>query len=239
MVKIVDDPFTEGSNTELDAHTPNTAGDGWTEEENTTTPDRPMFVIGGAGHASVVTGDSNARVVYSAQPNPTVTEYDVGLVFETIPPAPVGTKQGVFARWTDVDNHYFGSVSQNTGAGLSHIQILKEVATVITEIAVAFPTEVVTGDEKIFKVRDSTDRQVWRNETQATEITADDTALTSAGKCGLWQGNFAAGSANTTPGWDLDEFYWDDLAAAVAGIIPAASVENTNIIKTPDRMIPY
>ncbi len=214
MTKIVDDPFTEGSTTELDAHTPNTAGDGWTEEENTTSPDRPMFVQGGLGHASVTAGDAGARLVYSAQPDPSAsatTEYDVGLVFAALPPSFDDTVQGLIARFVDVNNLYFSSVDANTIPPNGLLEIHKKVTSTVTEIASSFDLEVVAGDEMIFKIRNDTDRQVWRNETQSEEVTADDTALTAAGKCGLHQGNLSDSSNDTDPAWDLDEFYWDDL----------------------------
>ena len=74
--QLVDDTFTEGSNTDLDAHTPDT-GDGWTEEDNS---------FGGSVRALVDAGSDTARsshsvnvnrLVYSAQPDPTGNEYDI------------------------------------------------------------------------------------------------------------------------------------------------------------------
>ena len=161
MTRIVDDPFTEGSTTELPDHTPNTAGDGWTEEENTTSPDRPMFVQGGLGHASVTTGDTSARLVYSAQPDPSAsgtTEYDVGLVFAGLPPSFDDTVQGLFARFVDVDNLYFSSLDANTVPPNGQLHIHKKVTGTVTEIATSFGASAVAGDEVIFKVRDGTDR---------------------------------------------------------------------------------
>ncbi len=91
-----------------------------------------------------------------------------------------------------------------------------------------------------FKISDD-DMGSWGTE-QAYGILNDDLRITHAGHMVL-----DAGGRYMPIFWneDLDDLLVNDgndieiAAAAPVGIIPAASVENTNIIKTPDRMIPY
>ncbi len=158
MVKIVDDPFTEGSTTPLESHTPNNAGDGWTEEEDTSIG-RVLQAVGGAGHAASSEVGNNSHLTYSAQPNPAdsaTTEYDVSITFSAFG-ASDDTSFGMIARWTDNSNMYIAALRGNANPTNEIYSIHKIIAGVPTEVAVGpnreWPGDLDSGDELIFKVR--------------------------------------------------------------------------------------
>ncbi len=212
MTKRVIDTFTEVSTTTLNFHTPDT-GTGWTEEEKTGV--RFLRVLGGVGDVAPDGRENTDRIFYSSQPDPSAsgdTEYDVSFTLSAHPTTD-DVMFGCFARWTDTDNYYSSGVWRSSGDGQ---RIAKKVAGVVTEIAAGGLDLFAQGstDEYIFKIRDATTRQTWRNETQADEITADDTALTSAGKCGMCTGNYIVSTADIEVEWEIDSYFWDDLAVA-------------------------
>jgi hypothetical protein len=200
----------------LEVHTPD-IGDGWTKEEQTGT--RNLEVIGGGGDCSPFANEIGDRALYSSQPNPSAsstTEYDVSYTIKTAAVVATDDPFGVLARFSDTDNYYSAGTY---GAGVVfETKIFKKVAGTVTQIAsanfgVSSPSD---GDVMIFKVRDSTDRQTFRNDTSDDEVTADDTALTAAGKCGMFVGNAWVSTDDINPGWDIDAYYWDDLAVVGA-----------------------
>lgn len=211
MTKIVEDSFTEGSNTNLDAHTPD-VGTGWTLEFDDTSPTQTLVVFASVDQLAASADQADTGLFYSSQPNPTVTEYDVSIVFVN-GDGGAGDQAGLVGRYTDSDNWYCAGISRPASATDS--RIYKRVTSTTTLIAsgdLGGSSGAFDGDQWIFKLRDSTSRQVWRDETDGVEITADDTALTAAGKVGIFGGDLHQGV-----GWDLeniyalDTYYWDDL----------------------------
>ena len=69
MGTLVDDPFTEGSDTDLVNHTPNTAGTGWTLEEQDAAQ-KPVVNAAGDHVAFDSVGFNRDSWTYTAQPNP-------------------------------------------------------------------------------------------------------------------------------------------------------------------------
>ncbi len=222
MTKIVDDQFTDAASPELNSHTPDIAGDGWTKEQQLGI--RHLKVNAGDGRLDANASSSGASVLYSAQPNPSdsaTTEYDTAYEVRSETVSSNDDPFGVFARFTDTDNMY--SAGTYRPDVVSESRIAKKVAGAHTELASgnfgaagSFVAEVL-----IFKVRDSTDRQTFRDDTEALEITADDTALSAAGRCGVFIGRLWVATDDMSANWEIENFYWDDLAA-VADAFEAA-----------------
>ena len=223
MTKLVDDPFTEDGDTNLDSHTPNTAGDGWTLEEQTGA--RVLFISASIDEIRVTSPETSDRLLYSSQPDPSAsgtTEYDVSYTVDGIATLSDDDPFGVFARFADTSNYYSAGTYGN--GVFSETKIFKKVAGSVTEIASAnLGTSIpAVGDVMIFKVRGSTSRQTFRDDTEAAETTADDTALTSAGKCGVFIGNAWVALDDIGSSWRIDDYYWDDLngAPAATSLLP-------------------
>ncbi len=107
MTRIVDDTFTEGSDTLLDAHTPD-VGTGWTKQEGV-----PNANIVAADDAVEPTADNGGGLVYTCAPTPAdegVDEYNVNFVPFRANGDGALKNMGVVARWTDVDNWYGASL---------------------------------------------------------------------------------------------------------------------------------
>jgi len=203
---IVNDTFTEASDTNLAIHTPDT-GDGWTEVENTGTGRSRVFEATDETHPSV---DSiNSRQIYTAQPDASTAEVDVIAKYIS-QGATSGSSSGIFARWADTSNSYFIAI-KDTSLNPDDF-IVKEVADVITDL-----TSGNNGDGAgtvfKFEVRDAT-KKLFAGGTERLSTT--DNALTAAGNSGIWHGNWRVANGDTRALEVWDDFSVEEISAAVA-----------------------
>ncbi len=210
MAVIVNDTFTEAADTALTAHTPDT-GSGWTKEEAAGTTN--VMNVSGANDNAVASGATNsARLVYSAQPNPSVVEYDIEV---TLPGIATGAGGGddvaaLLARFADTSNYYTAGTYGATSAADKKIK--KTVAGVVTELATG-DNGLTAGDTLKFQVRDAA-KKLFHNGVEI--LSTADNALTAAGKAGFALGNVWVATDDLVITYTLDNFSVTEVAAAAS-----------------------
>ena len=182
--QIVSDTFTEGSDTTLASHTPDT-GTGWTKECAS-----GSIVLDVIASSDTVKADQDgfaSNVCYTAQPDPTDAEYDVQATFSVIA-TDTDSPSGFCARLTDESSNYNAMMymaSVNPDALIS-----KRISGVPAERGTA---DVGDGAGTVFKceVRDAAKK--WL--AGATErISTTDNVITATGRAGLVYGNVHLGT---------------------------------------------
>ena len=180
MAQVLD-TFTVGANELLSARTPDT-GTGYTSVYSGGTPN--LQAVATTDACSATTSDTPAGKAYSAQPDPTVVEYDLAVTVGAFSVS-AARGQGLFARRADNDNVYGLQMGEN-GDTFSNKKIFKRVGGVNTELA-AEDTAWAANDVVTFEIRDAT-KKIYQNGTERASTT--DNALTAAGTWGLAAGNF-------------------------------------------------
>lgn len=210
MTVRVEDTFTEGSDLTLASHTPSPTGTSWTKIA--TGASQTMNITAASDDVKSSLSGANTKLAYSSQPDPSsvgADEYDVTVILKTID---VGTDRfvGLFGRLTSSADYYAAGCYD--AANNPDMRIGKNVGGTRTSIATG-DLAPVNGDEFTFKLRTSTSRQTWRNNTQAEEITADDTEITDQGACGMCMGDMIFVSDDLDSGHRYDDYKWEDIAA--------------------------
>jgi len=145
-----EDTFADTTGTLLVNHTPDT-GTGWTEEFNDTGQTWQVRV----NTAKFQTGANNLGAVVSAQPDPTVVEYDVEATVVTNDSS-LDDTFGLMARMgaTAQDDNYN---TRGSGNATTKIEIRKVVSGSVT---VLNTTSAGYVDAKVYKfqIRDATDK---------------------------------------------------------------------------------
>lgn len=203
---IVDDPFEEASNTDLDLHTPNVAGDQWVETERTGV--RKIRVFSTPDLASQDGNEQSDRAIYTSRPNPTSVEYDVQFTVPGVDSAGDDPCH-VVARLTDTSNYYFvkfDSVDQN------EMEMFRREGGINNSIGTS-TTPLAASDVVRFGIRDAT-KKIFVNAVE--EISSTDNELTSAGSCGIAVGNLSNGNDDIVTAWSFDDYTVDEIAAAGA-----------------------
>lgn len=195
---LVNDTFTEGSDTVLSSHVPDT-GTGWTQEANTTAGS-VVNVIAAVDNIQLDVRGTNSHIIYSAQPDPTDRNYYVEMTLTTVDFS-AGDKVFLILRYVDANNYYFfgGSV----GGGTPNMKIYKVVAGTVTTLASDAVNNIVNGS-------------IWRFQGIGTKLTAfldtvetisaTDGTFSSPGKGGIGWGNLAVALDDASVDWDLDDF---------------------------------
>jgi hypothetical protein len=231
MAIYVNDTFTESAATDLTAHSPDT-GTSWTEVFNDSTL---KAIINTANDVVEASGGQNSKgMAYSAEPDPTSSEYQIQFdvaVNET----GSGTKPvGAFARRTDNSNFYSFQILP-AGNSKSDRKLFKEVAGVTTELA-SSDQGASSGQTFLFIITDAK-KSVEQDGSEI--LSTSDNALSSAGDCGLYWGNFngSGDGGHIRATWELDNFTSEDIPSSTttidAGTISAAiPVQAANIETT-------
>ncbi len=219
MGVVVNDTFTEASNTNLVDHTPDT-GTSWIAVAETGT-----VILHIVGVSDTVTSDgteASDRVVYKSAPDPTEVNYDVEVTLAT--DAGVGSDDdpwAIFARLVDDDNFY--AVVIHREERTPDVKLIKKISGTVTELATAVNAGGNDGDVFRFEVRDTSPRlAVYMNDSLLSGMTSDDTSLTAAGAAGLGMGNIAVTTDDINTGWELDDYTVTEFAAAASTFIVAA-----------------
>ena len=204
MALVFSDTFTDTNGTNLDDHTPDT-GTGWTEEERTGVRSLECF----GNNCEAEAGELNDRATYSAQPDPTVADYDVEFDYKTVS---IGAEAPyhLFARLTDLSNFYLATFYGSDAT--DDYKLNKKVAASFTELASLNET-ISDGDTLKLEIKDA-NKKVFNGVTE--KLTSTDNALTSAGKAGISHGNtlVSTDDLDTTP--EADNFKVTEQAVAAA-----------------------
>lgn len=220
MAIIVEDQFTEASAVALTAHTPSPTGTSWTEEDHQNT----AVINDNATNDYIVASATQtaAGQVCSAQPNPSVAEYDIEWQCKVADTGTATRQQRLIARWVDVNNHYGFRVLPDGHASNAY-RLYKVVSGTLTELATVDGTTAV-DDVFVFEIRDATKR-VLKNGSEI--LTTSDNELTGAGKAGVGMGRYTL--VETTGNMNVGAMAWDnfkvtEVSAAVDHVTYPAAV---------------
>lgn len=196
---IVSDAFTETVTTALASHVPTIAGTGWTEDQDTCTS---TYNADASDFARPNADLANCIMMYSAQPDPTVSRYDVQVSFIDAQVVAATDCMGVFGRWTDTSNYYSLGVCDDSGLAYRMYKRVANVSTNLVTNAGAFSNN--DTDVVIFQLINKAKR-AFENGTLI--ISNSDNTLTSAGKAGIWCGQVQVANDDCdTTGQRFDNF---------------------------------
>ncbi len=212
MAVVVQDEFTEVSNTALTAHTPTTTGTGWTEQARSGSISHQVF--GSFDDVSPSSDEPEDHVITTGDPNPTEADVDVEFTCSAAAGAGSGDPYGFVARFADADNFYSAGTYQAT-AGADK-KIFKEVSTTVTELATGDEGWAVSDTLK-FELRGS-DLKLFHKGSEV--LSASDSAITAAGAAGIFHGNIW----NSGDDLDQDQALDDYKCTEFASVIDAGSI---------------
>jgi len=209
MAIIVQDEFTEGADTNLDAHTPTTTGTGWTKENGSASWHLRCY----AAQDNVEfteTGSRGDNLMYSSQPAPTTADVDVQ--FDSFRATPVSNDGawGCFARFADTSNFYSLGLYR-TGVAADK-KIFKRVTGTDTELA-SGDNGITDGDVHLFEIRDAT-KKLFHNSSEILSTT--DNAITAAGEAGLCLGEFMTTLDECRHNIEFDDYILTEISVANA-----------------------
>lgn len=213
-----EDTFIEAAGTPaLTAHTPTgtNAGTAWTQE-----------IISGSAFQRVDSANDyaeadsievNNRHLYTLQPDPAVSEYDVLLTAAGVSVATTAPL-GLIARMTDASNMYGAATYRASDA--ADKKIWKMVATVVTELA-SGDAGVTAGDVFKFEIRDAT-KKLFQGATE--RLSTSDNALTSPGRAGFFQGNVFVAADDINSNWKIDDFSYVEVSGGGGATQPPRTI---------------
>jgi len=209
---IVEDDFTEASNTLLKNHVPTPTGTAWTLDSSTGIAEGNVL---STNQLSFIQ-DYNDYGINLVTPAPEVADYNVSVDVTTA--ATSDDRAILFARYTDDNNNYhFGFTTSAT-----ECRLWKVVSGTRTQIAYTGLQGIVNGDTVTLEV-DGTSINVYRNGVSL--LSATDSSLTAAGQggigCGDYKGDGGEDCRNT---WRLDNF--------IISQTPQAGADDVNANKT-------
>ena len=212
MAVVVQDEFTEVSNTALTAHTPTTTGTGWTERDRTGLISHQVF--GAFDDVAPSSSETDDRVVTTSDPDPTEADVDVEATCSSTLGSGSGDAMGFVARYADNSNFYSAGTYQ-ASAG-SDKKIFKEVSAVVTELATG-DNGLSVGDTFKFELRGTTLKLFHKG---VEELSATDSAITAAGSAGIFHGSVwvAGDDKSNLQAWD-DYKCTEFAGVAIAGPI--------------------
>lgn len=212
MGVLATDSFTEGSNTTLVSHTPDTGGGTWVLEETS----------GGANSATVraandilrvASNETSERLVYTISNSPSETKYDVEIVVKALSATGADDFFGLVARFADTSNYYAGG-SMAQGA-TSDQRIMKVAAGTHSELA-SGGGNLIADDVLRFQVGGANTLEVFVNDV--SKVTNGDSAH-NGGISGVCWGNVGNDTDDVNTAWDLDDFQLEEFAAPAGGRI--------------------
>lgn len=190
MAVIFQDNFTESADTAVSAHTPSPTGTSWTEEVKSGTP--IMTILAANDRAEQSANATSQRCTYSAQPNPSVSEYDVEVVlanYSSTSPR-CGFIMGRFTSDADAGYGYVHIASGDT----TDKRLVKRISSTNTELATT-DTGNSVGDTHKLEIR-SASKKCYRNGGEI--LSSSDDTITATGKAGMGLGNqFNTGNINS------------------------------------------
>lgn len=209
MTVIVSDTFSgEGADVDLDTHTPDTVGTGWTNIETTGT--RSIFVET-ATPANVIRAEgpeNSDRTLYTAQGAYAGNEYDVEI--DIVNTDTSDDWAFLLGRLTDSSNYYAAGFIANANVDL---RLVKKVANVFSNLGTADSDLVASGATIKLEIRDA-NKKIFIDDVE--QFADNDDALTSTGEGGVAFGNILTATFDIGSGWDLNNFLIEDTAVPPA-----------------------
>lgn len=190
--------------------TPDTTGTGYTEEQNTTAARTINLLAANDYINSSGTASGGHTIIITAQPNPTVAEYDIE--FTNLNDVADDTSAiAAIARFTDTNNYYAaGSRGENSASDKS---LCKIVGGVNTELASSDAGQV-NGETYKFEVRDAAKKLFYQG---VEELSNGDNSLGSVGKAGLGWGGIIFGQTSVHVSYQIDDFIITEVDAVAGG----------------------
>ena len=225
MAIIFNDTFTEGSNTALASHTPDT-GTSWTETFSTSAGVRVLQVEAGADVIRCSGNSGDFGLIYTADVSYPSANYEVQATFLTT--FDTLTPIYILARIQDVENMIALRLVLSSGG--SNAQLYKKIAGTWSTVGSA--VTIADGSVVLLSVNGSAVK-VYDDAVEVISETISDAEVAAAGKAGLGHGGGAElpiSTDNTRSTSMIDSFSVNDLgsgATAVkdmigSGIIPFA-----------------
>ena len=201
MGLIFSDTFTEASDVDLDAHTPD-VGTGWTEEISATTAVARVIAASDITRSTIL--ENVTGMFYSAQPNPMTSEYDIEWEFPNVRTGGLGGGDnhcGVLFRYVDSNNYYDVYGTPDVGWRIGKI-----VAGSYTQLAGALGAPAA-GDFLKIEVRIGS-QKLFVNGPLFISATDTDPALVAPGKVGpAWGAPLEANPTDDIDdAWEIDNF---------------------------------
>ncbi len=202
------DTFTEGSNTVLTSHTPDSGGT-WTGLLDTTAGASVPTVFSATGVLSPSANSNSNRVASTVSWTPATADYDVTMVAD-------GVSAGddafwIIARCTDASNFYAAVFY----GGATTCYIIEVVAGVVADLTSGAAT-IANGDSLKFELI-GTALKVYQNAVQILSVT--DASLASAGKVGIGFGNIRTALDDVNTSVDITSFVLTDIVGG-SSVVP-------------------
>ena len=213
---VIDDKFSgETTLVDLDAHTPDTTGTGWTVLDQTGI--RDIRIAGQVGN-EFASGEpeSSDRTLYTAQGTYPSNDYDVEIDLLSVDTA--DDLAWLLGRVTDSSNYYAAGFVSTAGTDL---YLVKKVAGVVTTLGSADTDGVVNGAVIKLEIRDATKRVFIDN---VQKLSDPDDALTSIGEAGVGMGNVRTAGDDLGGAWEMDNFLVTDAGAPPDELIQSRRV---------------
>jgi len=212
-VTVFTDTFTEGSNTDLSAHTPDSGGT-WSVLVNTTSTGPTGDALGVLASTDVATGlvgEGSTNIIYTVSWTPAGADYDVTGDVSALRNS-ANSNMAVLGRIADADNYYAAVINDDNAN--PDLRILAMVGGSLSTPASA-NLGTTAPATILFSLRSATSRQeIFLNGSGTAALSADDTNLTAAGLVGIGQGNFGATGTHEVASASITRITLDDSASS-------------------------
>ena len=196
---IFSDAMTEGADTILTSHTPDT-GTAWVESVNTTTASN-AYVFAATDTAGIDASENSKAVIMTVTPAPSGVNYDVELDVAALYSG-AGTDDPMFVIGRYVDSSNFYAIQIKKNAINPNIELYKYVAGTATSLG-TYNVNLTATDTLKLEIRDAT-KKVYINDVE--QISSVDNALTAAGTAGWGVGSLINGTDDLKNQWQIDNF---------------------------------
>ena len=202
MTVVFEDTFTEGSDTVLESHSPDT-GTGWTDVG---ADGIGATVIAATDHVECDSSNGSSQTGYTAIYTVGTPDYDVE--FDVLGEGAGDNPVGAFARYTDTSNYWIYSLRNRGG---KDCRIVKFVAGVRTAVSDVDTDNTWTAETSKFELRGDALKGFFG---AVEEVTVVDSAHESVeGPGGLFWGDFDFSTDDTDTNWQIDNFKITEAAA--------------------------
>ena len=198
------DHFTEASDTNLTAHTPDSGGS-WSEVEDS------AGTLVGAIRSSIdaaraqASTTASARLLYTVSWTPAAATYDVSYKYINVATT-TDDPIGVLARYTSTSSYYASAQYLDTAA--TDVKIMRVTAGPTRDVLASGDTAPAIND--VFKLSLLTaSKKFYKNGAEI--LSSSDNTITDVGVCGLAWGNYTNVSTDdVNTGINVDDFTLDD-----------------------------
>lgn len=219
MPIIFQDTFVETSDTALTSHVPD-IGTSWVQVLLTGT--FVLQVIAATDDLSTSgSGGSNGQLC-KINPAPSVAEYDIEYVLNTVDAGAAGRSWGAVAKISDGSaTDYYRTKHLPTGHASPDCELMEMAGGTKTSLGTV-DTGLTVGDVFVLEIRNNSQR-LLKNGTPI--LTASDTTLSAAGDIGFAAGQIKTGdTGNINTVWRWDNFTVTEVDAG--GPVPGPTIHH-------------